>query len=462
MGAVGLDMGTSFVKAARVDGTGQVEALVERHVPWAEPERGPAEAVLDAAQAALQAVWNDRVEALGLSAAMHSLVPVDARLEPHGPTTTWQVREGEATARALADGAGAAWWEETGTPLHPMTPAVRWIWALGQRGLPPGSRPRALKDPLVFRLTGEDVTDFATQAAGGWLDRRSGGYHEGVLKTAGLITADFPRLEHPEAIIGTWRGVPVMVGSTDGVTAHRGLGAGEQEASVGLGTSGAVRRLRPGNGPSSLAPSLFSYVVDRERSLVGGALADAGNLLEWWAGVCGASVQETLAEAAAGLSVPGRPLALPFWHGMRAPWWEAGWRGSLLGVDSRHTRGDIAASLLEGVLLTLAWAARELDRAVGAAPVMRAGGGLFRAPGIAAWAAAYLDRPLALVSGRDAAVLGAARLAWEGLGREPWPMPAGELVFQSLTETGRERAERFREAVEECRRSVVAGPGPGC
>ena len=438
---VGLDIGTSFVKAARVAHDGTVEGIWTRPVTVTEWPDGRAlmdpEAVRIEAESCLKAALDDSVEAIGLSSAMHSLLWVDARERPVTPASTWLDRSATQAAPAFRR-AHPDWWARTGTPPHPMAPVVR-IWALHAAGKPYPGRPRALKDWLVARWTGTPVTDFATAAAQGLLARSERSWDAAVLEALELDPADLPRVCEPATVVGRFEGVPLVVGTSDGAATQLGLGAVGPWGAVSLGTSGAARRLVADAGQPVQTAGLFAYAVTGTLTLVGGALSDAGNLLEWWSRLTGIPVGSVLEEALEHGPPADDLMVVPYLHGARAPYWDARLSGQVVGLSARHTRADLSAAVLDGILLSLALVAEKLEMVLGPPEGFRAAGGLFQHAALAQWTADVLERPVALWAARDAAVAGAAALAREALGWPPYP-PHPEQLY--LPRAGRSEATR--------------------
>lgn len=459
---VGLDVGTSFVKAARVGYDGTVEGVWTRPVAVAEWPDGRAlmdpEAVREEAEACLRAALDDSVGAIGLSAAMHSLLWVDEAERPVTPASTWLDRSAAAAAPGLAR-AHPDWWARTGTPPHPMAPVVR-IWALHAAGQPYPGRPRALKDWLVARWTGTPATDFATAAAQGLLARRERAWDRTVLAALDLDPEDLPRVCEPTTVVGRFEGVPLVVGTSDGAATQFGLDAVGSWGALSLGTSGAARRLVADGGQAVEAAGLFAYAVTGTLTLIGGALSDAGNLLEWWSRVVGAPVDAVLEEALAQGPPKDELLVVPYLHGARAPYWDARLDGGVVGLSARHTRADLSAALLDGILLSLALVARNLEAALGPAEGFRTAGGLFQHPALAQWAADVLERPVALWAARDAAVAGAAALARDALGWPPYPPHPEQVYVPRAGRSESARRERLAALAQAARDRLAAADAP--
>jgi gluconokinase/xylulokinase len=187
---VGLDLGTSSLKAVALGAGGEVAARAHAGYPTARSQPGAAEqspadwwAAVESAVAALRAAGAppERWAAVGLSGMIPTLVVTDDDGEPVAPAITWEDGRAEPEGEALRARLG-------GERLYGLTGQ----WVDGRYLLPmylrlaraaPRAAPRArrllgAKDWLFFRLTGEFATDPSTAtgfgcyglAAGSWLD----------------------------------------------------------------------------------------------------------------------------------------------------------------------------------------------------------------------------------------------------------------------------------------------------
>ena len=94
---IGIDVGTTAVKAMAFGFGGARSPMAERRIATANPcperaEQNPAElrkAVLQALAECVRSVGAAPVRALSLSTAMHGLVGLDAAGEPSTPLVTW-------------------------------------------------------------------------------------------------------------------------------------------------------------------------------------------------------------------------------------------------------------------------------------------------------------------------------------------------------------------------------------
>ncbi|HEX9998039.1 MAG TPA: gluconokinase [Abditibacterium sp.] len=201
----------------------------------------------------------------------------------------------------------------------------------------------------------------------------------------------------------------------DGACSNLGSGcADETQIGLNAGTSGALRvvlRDFAGEAPRGL----WRYRVDKNRSIVGGALSNAGNVLVW--------ARETLvlpenwSQIVAEMEVGAHGLTvLPFLAGERAPLWNGSARFVLEGASWNSDSTGIMRAILEGAALRFAAIARELLLLAPGAQIVFSGGALEKIP---VWQPIVCDAigaPLLQSLESEASARGAALLALESLG----------------------------------------------
>ncbi len=433
---VGVDVGTTSAKATAYDAAGRSWAASARAYPLATPAPGRAEQdadeVCDAACAALAAVTDDvaraggRVAGVALSAAMHSLLAVDSAGRALTPVLTYADTRAAAQATTLrAAPAAAGLQQRTGTPIAAMSPLckLRWFAAQEPDVCARAARWISLKEHLVTRLTGATVVDQSMASATGLFDVHRRDWDAEALDLADVTVE---RLSTPVPVTTVLPardlGVPVVVGAGDGCLASVGVGALTPDvAALSIGTSGALRIVtdRPDTDATG---RLFCYVLDDRRWVVGGSISNGGLVLRWlrdgWLADEGQALGYEELNALAAAAPPGADglLCLPYLTGERAPQWDAGIRGMLLGVDLRHGRAHLVRAALEGVALQLRWVATAIADAGAAPSAVRATGGFTRSPLWLQIVADVLDRPLSVPTGTGGSTLGAALLGHVALG----------------------------------------------
>ncbi len=440
---LGIDLGTSAVKALVVDELQSVRASAEARLTVSHPaplasEQDPDEwwravgTALDQIRAEAPAAMAE-VAAIGLSGQMHATVLLDAADRPIRPAMLWN--DGRAHAEAdelkrLGDGLAA----ELGVPALSGFTAPKLLWLMRHEPAVM-ARTRSLllpKDFVRLKLTGERATD-PSDAAGTWLlDQAARAWSPRAIAAIGLDASLLPRLVEGTRPTGTVRpdvagrfglraGVVVAGGGGDTMCGGVGIGAVEDgRAFVGLSTSAqmfvASDAHRP--APERLVHAFCHAIPGRwcqMAALLNGAsvLAAVAHLLG------GADISALLAEVEQNFAGPSRLLVLPYLSGERTPHDDPYARGVVFGLTGDTTRAELVQAALEGVAFSLADGRDAL--AVAGTQVTSAGviGGGARSLLWTRLIASVLGIPLRVYAGgARGPAFGAARLARLALGAD--------------------------------------------
>ncbi|GIW28766.1 MAG: xylulokinase [Meiothermus sp.] len=440
---LGLDLGTSGLKAVALSARGQKVAEARAGYPLHTPRPGWTEQdPLDwarAAQEALRALCEQlggaEVVGIGLSGQMHGAVFLDKAGNPLCPAPLWNDQrtalEVEQIEQAIPrselirrTGNGAV----TGFQL----PKLLWLRnqhpALFQRL----HKVLLPKDYLAFLLTGARSTEYSDASGVGALNLAKRRWDSEVLQALALSPDLFPEVGESQRVVGylspAWAqatglkaGIPVVAGAGDNAAAALGLGVSRYRAGVGslsLGTSGVIfiPTEQPIPEPEGRV-HLFAH-ADGGYHLLGVTLSAAGSL-EWLRGLFPEVGLETLLEEAlqAPLGCEGLYF-LPFLAGERSPYLAPHLRGAFLGLSLAHRRGHLVRAVLEGVALSLGEVYRVMRPLAGARRLLATGGGSASDLWLAL-AGGALGVPIHRVVGDEGAARGAGILALVGAGVYP-------------------------------------------
>jgi xylulokinase len=240
------------------------------------------------------------------------------------------------------------------------------------------------KDYLNYRLTGIVGTDYSYASGSGIFDLLKCGYDEELIKTFGLDPCKYPRLFESSELIGTIKsdvaaelGLPkkllIAAGGVDNSCMAAGAGCVEDgTVYTSLGTSSwiAVTSNKPVLNHET-KPYVFGHLI---KGMYTSALSifSGGNTYRWLRDtLCpdfkenekkgGEDAYKVMDVLAAQSTVGANGLFfVPTLAGGASMDKSPNARGSLTGLDLKHTRADIIRAALEGVCLGLRVALDEL------------------------------------------------------------------------------------------------------
>jgi xylulokinase len=403
---VGVDVGTTGVKAVRISETGEVIARHEEEYPLSIPQPGWAEQDPEdwwrATERALAAVGRDGP--IGLTGQMHGLVLLDSADRVLRPAILWNDQRTEAECAEIEERVG---FERlvalTGNRALPgfTAPKLAWVrkheadvWAKAAHVLLP-------KDYVRLRLTGERAID-AAEASGTLLFDVAGRRWSKEVCEALEIPLEWLPDAHESTEIG---------GAGDQQAGALGVGVvGPGPLSVVLGTSGVVFAALPGYSADPEARvHVFCHAVPDTWEAMGVMLSAAGSL-RWLRDTVGGTYDELVAEAERWPAGTEGLTFLPYLQGERTPHADPSARAMFEGLSLRHDRGALVRSVLEGVAFGLR-DSLELLKALGVEPAAgRVSGGGARSEFWLRIVASVLGLPIERTAVEEGAAYGAALL----------------------------------------------------
>jgi xylulokinase len=403
---VGVDVGTSGVKAVAISPSGELLATAEEPYPLSTPRPGWAEQDPEdwwrAAQAALGRMPEGPV---GLSGQMHGLVVLDGSDRVLRPAILWNdQRTGAECAQIEATLGLDRLLALTGNRALPGFTAPKLLW-LRRHEPETYARIRGIllpKDYVRLRLSGERAIDAADASGTLLFDVARRRWSEEVCDALGI-----PGEWLPPAFEST-----EVAGAGDQAAGALGVGIDRPgPVSVVLGTSGVVFAALPGYAPDPEGRvHVFCHAVPGGWHAMGVMLSAAGSLA-WLRGVVGAEYGALDADAERWPPGTEGLLFAPYLQGERTPHADPDARGSFTGLSLRHDRGALARATLEGVAYGLR-DSLELLRALGVRPELgRLSGGGARSELWTRIVASVLDLPLERTESEAGAAFGAALLA---------------------------------------------------
>jgi xylulokinase len=418
---VGLDVGTTGVKALRISPDGQIVARTEESYPLSTPQPGWSEQDPEnwwrAAEAALAEVGGDGVAGIGLSGQMHGLVALDGDDQVLRPAILWNdQRTGEECAEIEANFGLRELVQLTGNRALPGFTAPKLLWL---RRHEPDAYARIAhvllpKDYVRLRLTGEHATDVADASGTLLFDVGQRRWSDRVLDGLEIPSDWVPAaLESPAVSGQTEDALPVAAGAGDQAAGALGVGVDRPgPLSVVLGTSGVVFAAQPAFAadPDGRVHAFCHGVPDGWHAM--GVMLSAAGSLGWLRRVVapGEPPDKVVAEAEPWPpGVEGLTFA-PYLAGERTPHVDPHARAAFAGLSLRHDRGALVRAVLEGVAFGLR-DSLELLRAIGVEPrSARVSGGGARSELWLRIVASVLELPLERTAAEEGAAFGAALL----------------------------------------------------
>ncbi len=443
MHIIGIDIGTGSTKAVAVSQSGETLASTRVSYPTLNSIPGHSEQDPEVIwQAFLTALTqlitrtNEAPHAVCLSSAMHSVIPVDNHGNALHPMITWaDNRSADVASQLRTSESGKRLYEETGTPLHAMSPLCKIIWL---RENNPDlflrtARFISIKEFIWFRLFNVFEVDYSIASASGLFNINTLTWHEHALRLAGLsherlsipvntnhtITGVKGTIRIPDSL----RNIPFVIGSSDGCLANKGSYATVPGvAALTIGTSGAIRvaRQKPALNWEHMT---FNYRLNENVFISGGPINNGGIALKWYAEkLLGKKLNSDAgyAELLATLSdVPpgsGGLIFLPYLFGERAPIWNSNAFGVFFGITGQHGQAHFTKAVIEGILFSLYQIMRGIEADGNAISRIHVSGGFVRSQQWVQLLATIFGKKVALVNREDASAIGAAFLGFDTLG----------------------------------------------
>ena len=428
---LGIDVGTSSVKAVLMDGSGQLVGqgsaplTVERPQPlWSEQNPDAWWKATVEAVRALPAKERQAVKGIGLSGQMHGATLLDAADKPLRPAILWNDGRSEAECVELEKLEPRSR-EITGNLAMPGFTAPKLLWVKHHEPDIFSKVKTVLlpKDYVRLKLNGEKAGDMSDNAGTLWLDVAKRDWSDAMLKATSLTRANMPKAVEGTAATGKLTaavaselGVPqVVVAGGGGDNAASAVGVGvvaPGQAFLSLGTSGVLfvvtDKFRP--NPAKAAHAFCHCIpgVWHQMSVI----LTAAAAIDWVTQLTGyKNVVETVAAAEKRGLHKQTPIFLPYLSGERTPHNDAHARGVFFGLSAETTSADLAYAVLEGVAFAFADGIDVLKEAGSKIGDVTVVGGAARLPYWGPMLASALDVPLTYREGGEVGgAFGAARL----------------------------------------------------
>lgn len=447
---LGIDVGTSGVKAVLVGPNGDVLASAVTPLQLSTPKPGWAEqdpeswwaASVASIRTVLAAPPAADIAAIGISGQMHSSVFLDATGAVIRPALLWCDGRTTAECREITEAVGG---EERlrdlacNPALEGFTlPKVLWLRNHEPQAFARLATVLLAKDFVRYRLTGVLATEPSDASATLMYDTARLRWSDEILDAVQLPRSLVPNVGGSSEVLGTVSleaagvtglkvGTPVVGGGADNACGAAGVGAiAPREAVTSWGTSGTVLApmLEPRVDPA-LRAHTFCHVAPGIWYLMGVVLS-AGGAFAWYRDQCareltgtGDANERLNAEAAAIPRGAEGATFLPYLQGERTPHRDASARAAFLGLSLAHTHAHMTRAVLEGVCFALRDSLSILQE-LGVAPeqMLLTGGGA-KSAFVRQLQSEVFGLPVCTANREEGPAYGAALLAAVGAGAFP-------------------------------------------
>ncbi|MEO1660441.1 MAG: xylulokinase [Pseudomonadota bacterium] len=440
---LGIDIGTSGVKAILMEASGDVAAQATAPLPISRPhplwsEQDPTDwwTATNVAVKRLPAELRGAVKGIGLAGQMHGATLLDKNDDVLRPAILWNDGRSDAECQAL---------ERVAPDLHGIAgnlampgftaPKLLWvrdhepeIFARTEKVLLP-------KDYVRLLMTGTYASDVSDAAGTLWLDIAERTWSETLLEACDLNAEQMPQLYEGSdicsAILPTiasdWEvptGTPIVGGGGDNAAGAVGVGVVQAgDAFLSLGTSGVLFSADAAYNPNAASGvHTFCHAVPglwHQMSV----MLSAASCVDWAAKMVGVTDAAALIAGAEEAQLFGQSetVFLPYLSGERTPHNNPRAKGVLFGLTHESDAAEIGQAVLEGVALGFADGLDVLSANADISSISVIGGGS-RSSYWGRILAAALNKPLLYRKNADIGpALGAARLAQMGANHQSVP-----------------------------------------
>jgi gluconokinase len=474
-----LDVGSSSVRAELYDDSGNgvegTEVKLDYEFEYT-PDGGAAkdadellDLVVRAVDGALSRTGDAGISGVAMSAFWHSVLGLDRDGHPTTPILTWADRRAADAVPTLRERLDETTnHRRTGCVAHSSYWPAKLLWL--SRAIPKAFEKTehwvSPADYIYTHFFGAPYQVGTSMASGtGLFDQNRMCWDRETLDALPVEERQLSSIsdEPRRGLAGEWakrwpvlRETPWLPAVGDGACSNVGSGCtASDRLALMVGTSGAMRVLWKAESVD-IPDGPWCYRADTQRYVMGGALSDGGNLIEWLRNTLQLPGPERTEELLADMEPDAHGLTfLPLLAGERGPGWADRANGTVAGLSMSNKPVEILRAAMEAVAFRFALIAEMLETASpGDKEVIASGGGLLHSPTWTRIMADTLGKPVTLSGVKEASSRGAALIALEALGGPE--IEAAEAPLGETFEPDPVRHEVYRNALERQRRLYEA------
>jgi len=376
LGILGIDVGTSSLKAVAFNGTGEIQALSRVAYTYAIPQSGWAEIDPETWWLALKKALLDlesqdiqlkKLSAVSFTGQMHTGVLLDQENVPISPAILWLDRRAAGETEELRQKLNLPPYQLNSTYTLPK---LLWMHRHRPELMEKAKRILWPKDYLRWRFTGEICTDETDAIGSGLYDWEGKCWDPERVKMLGWAPEVLPPIRPSNADGGTVLSsvaeelglnpnLKVVIGMGDMAALLGGAPLKEGRVVCSLGSSSMIfTRLFDHRNVSAPDHSLYSLRMGSFH-LFGGVSSITGAALDWlYEQVYGGRERHIPFESFIHAALDVKPGAeglvfLPYLAGERSPYWSDQITGGFTGLKISHDMRHLTRAVLEGVAFSL-------------------------------------------------------------------------------------------------------------
>ena len=439
---IGIDLGTSGLRAILVDQLGNFIASSESKYEVSNPnpgwsEQNPEDWINACKLAFLELRGSfpkeiSKLKSIGVAGHMHGAVLLDNLNKPIRPCILWNDTRSHKEAQRLDELPKVR--DISGNIVFPGFTAPKLLWVKNNepdlfKKIKTAVLPASYLNTWLIGAAFADMSDCAGTS---WLDVKLRKWSEHLIASGGMQIEQMPKLVEGNQIAGQIRSdlaselgfpkdVVIVGGAGDNAAAACGVGAiNEGQGLLSLGTSGVLLISRDQCKPfPSAAVHTFCHAIPNKWYQMG-VILSATDSINWLSQISGKSASELdqlLPDEPTG---PANEKFFPYLSGERTPLNDAHIRAGFAGLGQTSDLAKLTQCIMEGVSFALR-DCLEAIRKTDASPssLLATGGGSvsqFWLQTISNTLNIEIEKPK---SGEFGAALGAARLAITAIIKEP-------------------------------------------
>jgi xylulokinase len=437
---LGIDIGTTNIKAVLATPTGQVVAQAHTGYPIYRPrpnhvEQNPEDwwqGVITVTREVMGMITAvpEQILAIGISGQGCAVTLIDDAGQVVRPAIIWMDNRAEAQCEVLRQTCADAILQTNGKQPAPYNadPVLMWLQQHEPDAIAAAQCSLTTTGYINYRLTGEPIENISDASILFAFDLAKDTWSDELIAAFGLPRKLYPRVAPSHEIIGGLTtlaarelglrpGTPVIAGGEDTSSSGLAIGAGQPgQAFLSLGTAGTmyVVEKSPTIHPQLLT---FRHVLPHSY-LLGGSMAAVGGALSWCRDLLGGHADFGTLTALAAQSNPGADglIFLPYLSGELQPINDGNARGVFFGLTMRTAQPQFVRAVMEGAAYAIAHNVKIATETGASINEIRAVGGPTRSPLWCQIMADVIGKPISVLVDNTGAPLGNTLLAATGLG----------------------------------------------